>query len=161
MGCGDPRPRKTMVQLEVKRKPRASVLPGTIVEVQHPTAPEPRELPPIDSGDFHCGDCGLTLRYRDRTYHHRCRGQIPIEYQQERQALCDGCMFASNNGVCIEFQSRHPTKPAVISVGVRMARAACPIGLWPKLEADCPSCGRNNFSATGLVSCRYCGRRFA
>lgn len=111
---------------------------------------------PTVVGDFHCGVCGLTLKNRRPDYYHNCQGPRPIAYQQERLAKCNECKFNVGD-VCQVYKGMHPERDAIISIGVTMSFAACPIGQWDRKQIDCPSCSCRLFDANGVTSCKYCG----
>lgn len=58
---------------------------------------------------------------------------VPPEVVAEREAQCTPCPH-NVDGVCLEYKRlRGGGCAAKVSVGVRVAKAACPIGKWPAL----------------------------
>ena len=141
MGCGGAKRAapNQIVQIGVVKKPKRS-----------------RELPKV--GDFHCGECGLTLHKRVDGYYHKCPGPRSIAYQEARRKKCETCDH-NLDGMCVETKKLHPDRDALIEIGVRMAFAACPIGEWGKTQISCPNCDSPLFDASGVTACRYCGWR--
>ena len=118
--------------------------------------PDERFWTEKDLVDGHCPDCGLILWRREKDYFHRCPGSHPVPYQQERQAICNQCPHNVDD-ICVEYHALHPDRDCVISVGVEIPYAACPLGKWPAVQHDCLHCGRRTFSLTGIDHCRWCG----
>ena len=65
----------------------------------------------------------------------RMPGNPPVapKWIAERLAVCKTCI-ANVGGVCMEQKKRTPQRAATILVGVRMAKAHCPLNLWPAAE---------------------------
>lgn len=111
--------------------------------------------PVVITHDFHCPDCGVTLARRGKDYRHLCSGKQPVQYQINRQAICDECEHSEGN-VCLEYKRLHPDRNCKISIGVKMPYAGCPVGKWPKVLMQCPACERAIFDEAGVTRCRYC-----
>lgn len=63
----------------------------------------------------------------------------------------------NQNDVCAEYKRLYPDRDCVISVGIKMPHAACPLGKWPAVGSHCTKCVSFNFSADGVNGCDYCG----
>lgn len=117
-----------------------------------------RAYSPVRLGDWHCGECGVTLHSRPADHQHLCRGRLPdpLPYQLERLQECEKCEHAVD-GVCVEYKRRHPDRECNIENGVRISRAACPVGKWDRQMKECPQCGRDIMRQGARHRCRYCG----
>jgi len=75
-------------------------------------------------------------------------------WQTSRQATCNRCPY-NTDGVCVLYQLHHPDRDCVIDVGVTLPYAACPAGLWPRVEWTC-DCGTITKNETGVTKCDSC-----
>lgn len=137
-----------------KRNTGSSSLPVVIT----PRIRPPRQtVDPPKVGDFHCGECNLTLKKRRETFKHQCR---PIDqrppYQQQRTIACEACE-QSVDGVCQAYKRLHPDRDCGITVGIKTPYAACPQGKWHRVMIRCPKCSAKIFDDSGPKACRYCG----
>jgi hypothetical protein len=105
--------------------------------------------------DHHCDVCGYTGPHAK----HVCKGPRPIGWQKTRESMCSRCKKYNQDGVCVLYKSQHPDRDAVISVGIQMPYAACPAGLWPRVEWTCDQCGSVTFREQGVNACQGCGAR--
>lgn len=132
---------------------------GTVVQI----APRAKRTPQIDRPkpekqprkliDYHCEECGYVGTHPQ----HACTPK-PVAWMETRQAICKRCPYASDD-VCMLYKSMHPDRDCVISIGVEMPFAACPAGLWPRVEFHCPECESISFDAKGVHKCKSCGYR--
>jgi ribosomal protein L37E len=61
-------------------------------------------------------------------------------------------------GVCVEYKRQHPDRDCQVSVGIKIAYAACPIGQWGRRMIECPDCSRVLFEPDREpAACSYCG----
>lgn len=139
MGCGSRR-----------LPPNGTIVPLTVTTQAKVTPPKPKARKLID---HHCDVCG----YSGPQPQHVCKPK-PIPWISTRQATCKRCDYAVD-GVCTLYKSQHPDRDAVISVGVEMPYAACPAGLWPRVELTCPECESVTFHEKGVTKCKSCGYR--
>lgn len=135
MGCGGRSATTQLVQISAKPMPAKQRVLGQ---------------------DFHCPDCGLTLKKRKPGYFHVCPGERRIEYQELRRSKCDQCEHAKEN-VCVKYQEIHPDRDCFIDTGVKIPWAACPERKWSRVMVQCVQCGRTVFNADGVRDCTYCG----
>jgi hypothetical protein len=70
--------------------------------------------------------------------------------------MCNGCRYNTDD-VCVLYKSIHPSRDAVVSVGLQMPRSACPAGLWPRVEWSCGECGYITRNESGVSVCEQCG----
>lgn len=106
-------------------------------------------------GDFHCGECGLTLHKRTPNFKHVCTPSKAPTYQNSRTKTCETCRH-NLDGVCQSFKRIHPDRECLINIGVKIARAECPEKRWLKMERDCQKCGATLFSPDENPRCIYC-----
>ena len=115
---------------------------------------EPAKPPRLAVIDHHCDVCG----YHGPHEKHVCKGPRPISWQVSRQSMCGRCQYNTDD-VCTLYKSQHPDRDAVISIGVTMPYAACPAGLWPRVEWTCDKCGSVTFREQGIEKCQGCGAK--
>jgi hypothetical protein len=104
--------------------------------------------------DFHCATCGL-VKENYPNYRHKCPGPQPVAYQIARQAICDTCPH-NRDGVCRPLQIKQPNAPCLVTIGVAMAGAECPLTKWRRVLFRCDKCGSARFDDRGLLACPVC-----
>lgn len=137
MGCGSRAKFNTdPVQIST-RKPRE--------ERPKPEPPKAKKLI-----DYHCDKCG----YSGVREKHVCEPK-PIAWIETRGKTCARCPYAVDD-ICTLYKSQHPDRDAVISIGIEIPYAACPAGMWPRVELSCTECGSITFDEKGVVRCKSC-----
>jgi hypothetical protein len=102
--------------------------------------------------DHHCDVCG----YAGPHEMHACKGPKKISYVETRCGWCSRCSY-SEDGICTLYKSLHPDRDAVIEIGIKMPFAACPAGLWNRVEYTCERCKSVTFLDSGVSRCKACG----
>jgi hypothetical protein len=127
-GGGTPRPKPNqIVQIAVKRTAAKKLI------------------------DHHCDKCPYVGPHEQ----HVCKPHNRIAWQETRQATCNRCPY-NTDGVCVLYQLHHPDRDCVIDVGVTLPYAACPAGLWPRVEWTCSACGTLTQDESGVTKCDSC-----
>lgn len=132
-------------------KPRPK--PDQVVQI---TAKQSRPAKPVRLAviDHHCDVCGYTGPHAK----HNCKGPRPISWQESRKSMCSRCQYNTGD-VCTLYKSQHPDRDAEISIGIQTPYAACPAGLWPRVEWTCGKCGSVTFREQGVDKCQGCGAK--
>lgn len=60
---------------------------------------------------------------------------VPESVRVSRKAECDVCINNVDD-VCVTFKEMHPDRDCVVSVGITMPRAACPLRKWSAYSVE-------------------------
>ena len=82
------------------------------------------------------------------------------DYPRARLAICNLC-DKNNVGICEEQKLKTPDRPCLVEIGIELAEAECPKGVWPKHIPEeysnkniCSKCGRVHDYAA--IICKHC-----